>query len=167
MTKHKHLGFTVVELVIVLVVIAMLVTITTVAYRTTQADSRDKKRQADALMLKAAVEEYYADNGSYPRTGACTTGDGGNDECWSGEIWTFLKTAGYLDRVPMPEARTKATTSAGKNLAPNNQAYYGYITGTTGAFYGMYIPRESSNDCKIAKGSGTVWSYTDLDTCSF
>ena len=93
MKKHKSYGFTVVELIVVVVVIAVLTSITAIAYRSTQADSRDKKRTADAMILKSALDEYQADKGTYPMPGTCTQGPGGGNECSYNEIWEILKTS--------------------------------------------------------------------------
>ena len=165
MKKHKSYGFTVVELIVVIVVIAVLTSITAIAYRSTQADSRDKKRTADAMILKSAVDEYYADNGAYPQPGTCSSGPVGSglNECWANEVWDILKTNGYLEKVPTPEA--KSTYSPGStNIAPNGNSYYGYYGGLSGA-YGIYIPLESG-DCKIGQKIVASW-WNSVKTCDF
>ena len=168
MAKHKHLGFTVVELVVVIVVIAMLVTITTIAYRTTQADSRDKKRQADVMMLKAAIEEYYADNGSYPKFTTCTSW--GGTECWIGEAWQLLKDNGYLDKIPMPALKVthSGVAASNKNQAPDGNSFYGYVSSTadsSGKNYAIFVPLESG-DCKTGKNVPSGW-WNSVKSCDF
>lgn len=59
-------GFTIVELLIVIVVIAILATISIVAYNGIQMRARDADRAADISQIKKKVEAYYALNGSYP-----------------------------------------------------------------------------------------------------
>ena len=162
MKKHKSYGFTVVELIVVIVVIAVLASITAIAYRSTQADSRDKKRIADAMILKSAIDEYYADNGAYPSLTTCEYSSGA--ECVSGQVWTLLKDQGYLERMPMPDLATKTHTS-GVNRAPDGKAYYLYFAPSTGA-YNIYVPLESG-DCKIAKNSTLPTLWSSVPECTF
>lgn len=156
-------------MVIVIVVIAIIAGITTVAYRSSQSKARDSKRQSDVLVLRAAIEEYYADKGAYPRTGTCTVGDGSPHECWAGEVWNLLKNEGYLTKVPMPDRATSATQSSGKNLAPGGKAYYGYLSGADGNWYLLYAVLESG-DCRTGSDLSRGWHPADfpgLTTCNF
>ena len=67
-------GFTIVELLIVIVVIAILAAITVVAYNGIQARSKDSRVQTDIQAVAKRIELYAVDNnGSYPSTGALTT----------------------------------------------------------------------------------------------
>lgn len=65
MQKSKS-GFTIVELLIVIVVIGILAAITIVAYNGVQSRARDSKRQHDLSEITKALEIYYIDNGGYP-----------------------------------------------------------------------------------------------------
>jgi len=66
-------GFTIVELLIVIVVIGILAAISIVAYNGIQQRARDATRMSDIGAIAKAVELYYAENGSYPLTpGWCT-----------------------------------------------------------------------------------------------
>lgn len=69
-------GFTIVELLIVIVVIAILATISVVAYNGIQGRARDSGRQQDIRQLTRALELYYIDNGEYPTAGGSTTING-------------------------------------------------------------------------------------------
>ena len=71
--KYKQKGFTIVELLIVIVVIAILAGITIVAYNGIQTRARDNVRKADLNSLAKAIEAFYAINGNYPMPpGWCT-----------------------------------------------------------------------------------------------
>lgn len=62
-------GFTILELLIVIAIIAILVSMGTVAYSSAQKKARDGKRTADMKAIQNAYEQYYADNNSvYPAT---------------------------------------------------------------------------------------------------
>ena len=67
-------GFTIVELLIIIVVIAILATISIVAYSGIQARARDNVRKTDLSNIAKAVELYRADNGVLPpnQQGWCT-----------------------------------------------------------------------------------------------
>jgi len=71
--KHQY-GFTIVELLIVIVVIAILAAISIVAYNGVQQRGRDSQRKADLQAISKAVELFYVDNGRYPMGGTswCT-----------------------------------------------------------------------------------------------
>ena len=62
----KKKGFTIVELLIVVVVIGILASIVTVAYSGITQSARDSKRQADMKSIESALELYHIDNGGYP-----------------------------------------------------------------------------------------------------
>src|SRR6478735_9272751 len=63
--KHRH-GFTIVELLIVIVVIAILASITVVAYSGIQVRARDSQRLSDINAIAKALELYKTQNGQYP-----------------------------------------------------------------------------------------------------
>ena len=62
-------GFTIVELLIVIVVIAVLAAITVVAYNGIQTRARDNVRKSDIAQIVKAVELFKADNGEAPPLG--------------------------------------------------------------------------------------------------
>lgn len=69
MTKHNHnarRGFTVVELMVVIIVIALLTTIVTLGYRSVQMNARDNKRASDITAFRSALEKFYDQHGVYP-----------------------------------------------------------------------------------------------------
>lgn len=64
--KNKSKGFTIVELLIVIVVIGILATLVIVTFTGIQQKARDSKRKTDINALDSHVEAYYASNGYYP-----------------------------------------------------------------------------------------------------
>lgn len=68
MTRMKRDGFTVVELLIVIVVIAVLAAITTVGYRGIQQRASISTMSSDLQKAAKAFELYKVDNDSYPTT---------------------------------------------------------------------------------------------------
>ena len=59
-------GFTLVEILVVVVIITVLATIGTLTYGGFQSQSRDKKREANANVIADSLERYYEKNGEYP-----------------------------------------------------------------------------------------------------
>lgn len=64
--KNKSKGFTIVELLIVIVVIGILATLVIVTFTGIQQKARDSKRQTDINALDSHIEAYYASTGHYP-----------------------------------------------------------------------------------------------------
>lgn len=64
--KNKSKGFTIVELLIVIVIIAILATLVIVTFTGIQKKARDSKRQTDVNALDSHVEAFYAQYGYYP-----------------------------------------------------------------------------------------------------
>ena len=65
-------GYTLVELLVVVVIIGILTTIAFVGFGKIQADARDQKRESNATILSEALEKYYEKNGEYPSVAALT-----------------------------------------------------------------------------------------------
>lgn len=68
-TWAKQRGFTIVELLIVIVVIAILAAISIVAYNGIQNRAKNTAVQNDIRQVAKLIELYNADKGSYPSTG--------------------------------------------------------------------------------------------------
>jgi len=65
--KHKkYYGFTIVELLIVIVVIGVLAAISVAAYSGIQGKARDSQRLQDLASIQKALELYKVENGRYP-----------------------------------------------------------------------------------------------------
>lgn len=64
----KAYGFTIVELLIVIVIIAILAAITVVAYNGLQARANDSERISDLNAMSKALMQYHLENGSFPNT---------------------------------------------------------------------------------------------------
>jgi prepilin-type N-terminal cleavage/methylation domain-containing protein len=64
--KRKTDGFTLVELAIVIVIIAVLASITIFTYAKVQVNARDTTRANSTQALGEALEKYYGKNGEYP-----------------------------------------------------------------------------------------------------
>src|SRR3954471_16533382 len=64
--KKNNRGFTIVELLIVIVVIGILAALVIVTYNGIQQKARDTERKTDIKALQGHMEAYWADNAKYP-----------------------------------------------------------------------------------------------------
>lgn len=80
--RSKQPGFTIVELLIVIVVIGILAAITIVAYNGIQQRARNGQVVAGVNAYVKAVESYKAINNVYPTASGCLGANYPNDRCW-------------------------------------------------------------------------------------
>lgn len=135
MTKK---GFTLIELMVVITVIAILATISLFGIGRSQAAARDTQRQQIMGSLRTALERYYADNGQYYNAT--------NDFC--GMVFGLVG-AGYLASQPTDPSGTKpniCSASSDGNRSTGG-AMYVYIATTSGTAYNSYL-------LKLAKEAG-------------
>lgn len=66
LTKRNNRGFTIVELLIVIVVIGILAGLVIVTYNGIQQKARDTERKTDINALASHAEAYNAQSGNYP-----------------------------------------------------------------------------------------------------
>ena len=132
-------GFTIVELLIVIVVIAILAAITIVAYNGIQQRARDSARSSAVENIQKALESYRAINGVYPPVAPGTTSataPAGFSGVWqmSGGYSYSVDTAGnWLVNL------TKATSAGAPLLSKvpvdptnDNQHYFAYYSSAAG-----------------------------------
>jgi prepilin-type N-terminal cleavage/methylation domain-containing protein len=67
--RNNKRGFTIVELLIVIVVIGILAAITIVAYNGIQSRAKYSREQSDMNAINKTIQMYYATNNTYPSTG--------------------------------------------------------------------------------------------------
>lgn len=66
---RKDSGFTIIELVVVIIILCILGTLVALTYSGVQANNRDNQRQADIDTLQSQLEVYYAVHDKYPSSG--------------------------------------------------------------------------------------------------
>lgn len=64
--KKNNRGFTIVELLIVIVVIGILAALVIVTYNGIQQKARDTERKTDVKAVQGQLEAYWANNAKYP-----------------------------------------------------------------------------------------------------
>lgn len=95
MASRKHSGFTIVELLIVIVVIGILAAITIVAYSGFQNRANDTATQSDLSNFAKKIRLVEVDTGSFPVAGAIRSGGAstGNSTIFSGFTFPPSKSA--------------------------------------------------------------------------
>ncbi|AHB41928.1 hypothetical protein RAAC3_TM7C00001G0055 [Candidatus Saccharibacteria bacterium RAAC3_TM7_1] len=135
-------GFTIVELLIVIVVIAILASITIVAYNGTQNRAKDSQLDSAIFHLKGSLEIYLAEKGVYPP--ACGADNAG---CNVSNLATYLVPS-YLDT--MPSTPTTLNYVRGSGTEPS---------------YAILIDYLSKPNCKTGVNVNTGWWGTGVPVC--
>lgn len=73
---NKKLGFTLVEMLVVISIIAILSTVLAGGYSNSQKSARDASRKLNLKSISDALNSYYADNGIYPEEDSLVDNNG-------------------------------------------------------------------------------------------
>jgi len=172
--EQKQKGFTIVELLIVIVVIAILAAITIVAYNGIQARSENTKTINSINAYAKAVHMYAGDQGLYPalnypclgKVSYCanmTDTAGGCEGSGRASASAPLNTALSTMALSLPEPSSQAMDCNGKQYSG---AYYYYTNAGKNAGIRYYL--KGNVDCPQIGGlsTGTRYQNSDTTTCA-
>ncbi|AHB42029.1 Type II secretion system protein G [Candidatus Saccharibacteria bacterium RAAC3_TM7_1] len=159
-SRWSQKGFTIVELLIVIVVIAILAAITMVAYNGIQQRARDAQRKSDITALVKALEIYYINNGSYPLSSGSTS----INSSWSttaDSSWQNLvnQLTPYISSVPKDpiSKQTSAGAYPWNDAGGYDYSYYsrpGYcVNATTAQAFLLVYKYEVTSQANTLEGS--------------
>lgn len=104
--RAKRGGFTIVELLVVIVVIAILAAITIVAYNGIQQRARDSRRAQDMAIIKKALSLYGVDNGGVPATFTYAGNGPGSWNLSSMPSWLSFLNSSISGKAPVDPTNT-------------------------------------------------------------
>lgn len=160
MLMYKRNGFTIVELLIVIVVIAILAAITIVAFNGIQTKARNTHQISTAKAYLTAFEAYRAANGSYP------AGSGPNRVCLGIDVaaCTTATTAWYRDATLETNLRTLTPTLpvANPSVPIVSSPKMGYVPASDVTLDGVATPfliysLESGGTCTAGTPASGTW----------
>ncbi len=148
-------GFTLIEILVVMVIIGILSVIGLGSFSSSQMKGRDSKRKNDLRQLGLALEAYYNDKGHYP------LGSGQVEGCGAGAAQTcswgaeFSETNGATYMVEMP-------------MDPHGHTYNYQSDGTE---YYLFARLENDKDLDVPKDANEtpmVYGYSCGDkNCNY
>ena len=107
--SKRQQGFTIVELLIVIVVIGILAALVITTYTGIQAKARNSKRQTDVNAVQTQLEAYFAQSGHYPSLADMNSGS------WLTANMKSLDQGALKD--PQGSSQTLASSPAAKTYA--------------------------------------------------
>lgn len=140
--KKRQEGFTIVELLIVIVVIGILAAIVITTYAGIQAKARNAKRQTDLNSIQTNLEAYFSTNGHYPSYADL------NSSTWIAANMKSLDLTALLD--------PSATCTQGTSNCLVNQA----TAPTTSGAYDYYPVDSTGSSANCETTDTTCTAYT-------
>lgn len=111
-------GFTLIELIVVMAIIATLLGIGFSSYTNSISKAHDAKRKSDLKQIQLALEKYKEVNGNYPRGGWYASTDPGTP-------WIPDLTSEYIKELP-DDPKNILGTAGGDPSATGNYVYAYY-----------------------------------------
>lgn len=167
MISSRKKGFTIVELLIVIVVIAILATISVVAYNGIQARANDASIKSAAAQLEKSIIIWSANSGQQPRVGINSTQAMTGGKCIDGDGgWVFK--AAYLCTLEHILLDQQLVSSSFFYTLPPNKTYGNnsiytfmfYPCGTNRFVLYYYLNNPTSEDAASLAAANSICPRT-------
>ena len=109
--KKRHQGFTIVELLIVIVVIGILALLVITTYSGIQSKARNSQRQTDVASIQTQLEAFYSQNGYYPSLANM------NSDSWRQTNMKSLDDESLIDPSNTTASKTLLAAAAARSYA--------------------------------------------------
>jgi type II secretion system protein G len=148
----KQRGFTLMELLVVIVLLGVLATLGLSSFMSSQTKSRDTKRKGDLKSISNALEIYYNDKGRYPND----AGDGRIMGCGAGDVLECPWGGQFVDANG-----TQYMAILSKDPSKGKRYFYDVAGGNQS--YQMYARLENTLDNDVQKdASDNPYAYSGL-----
>ncbi|MDQ3008838.1 MAG: prepilin-type N-terminal cleavage/methylation domain-containing protein [bacterium] len=146
--KRQNAGFTLVEILIVMVIIGILASLSIGSFQSSQQKARDTRRKGDINAITTALEVYRNDTGAYPLNSSANKimGCGAATECDWGEIFQDSNDTIYMAQLPTD---------------PRSSQQYVYLS--DGSYFQLYARFENTEDRAVPKSGEDPMVYGTLD----
>ncbi len=179
-------GFTLIELMVAISVVAILSTIGLTVYSQGQKFARDSRRKTEIKQIQSALNLYYNDYKRYPgwvgptgtaskgcayvsatgSTGAHTLCNSGNTNSTGNDNWIIGLDSNYINIVPRDPTQNSAADPIGAAGTGYGYRVYDTSSGSGSSFtcpkgiaqvYLLYAKLENQNDGDRLEKKGYVW----------
>jgi general secretion pathway protein G len=155
----KKAGFTMIELLIVMVIMGILAAVGLRTFSSSQMKARDSQRKSDLRSISTALDLFYNDHGYYPEDdglgGFVACGDSSDLEaCKPGQLWT-VDGSTYMVQIPAD---------------PSGGVYFYQADGANSRYFRLYARLENIYDRDVPKdddGEPTYYVIPGLSGCGF
>lgn len=167
-------GFTIVELLIVVVIIAILAAVTIVAYNGIQTRAENAKTSSAVSTYVKAITMYATQNGTYPITASwpclgtvasCGRVSGATSCLGAGAAVTDATFMNDMKTIlpTLPEPSTQRMNCAGNSYAG---AFYNKNDTSSGKSASIFYYLRGDQDCTVSGGASAKDQQDDTTRCS-
>ncbi len=142
----ERVGFSMVEIMVIVTLITILAGVGVIAFRGVQARARDAKRQTDLESIQTALEVYYQEHYSYPSS---SEWDKVKNNGVSDDVLSVTLEPDYMNLVPIDPLQSDTA-----NQGPCGGGRYGYVYWSDGTTYFLatYVEGANSSPCSSLAG---------------
>ncbi|MGB0685063.1 MAG: type II secretion system protein [Planctomycetota bacterium] len=164
-TRHpgRRAGFTIIEMLIVVTILAMLAGILVPVLETEAATARDARRASDLKSVASALAHYYQDNRAYPDTSDVWQGDAGSVGSFGYDATGYIPglVPDYLPFLPKdPDPQFPSATDRGYMYRSDGHDYKFVINSTPTTYYvanPFFDPQRPNSGWQVSTPGGYNW----------